>query len=94
MANRIYARHESEVRLYLIPAFEGVLLAELSAADVRRFGQDMMDAAYASSTPGHVHGVSSTDLNQVVADGVIPRNLASPRRSSRRPRISPAAPCS
>ena len=77
VAPTTYGRYETAARLYLLPHFRGVRLAEASATDVRRFKQAMASKGYAPSTVSHAQGVLSTALNQAVADGLIPKNPSS-----------------
>jgi len=68
-----------------------VSLVSLSAADVRRLKQALLDKGRAPSTVDTIQGILSNALNQAVNDGTLTVNLSS-RVESPKKRAMPCAP--
>ena len=71
------ATYETEFRLYLAPALEGVPIASIRSADLRTLVADLVDRGVGARTVQLVHQTASRVLRQAVEDGLIPANPAS-----------------
>src|SRR5215213_9572998 len=75
---RTYERHESIVRVHLIPSIGREKLKTLTPAHVRSLYRLKLDTGLAPRTVLHIHRTLSKALKQAVMDGLIPRNAAAP----------------
>jgi site-specific recombinase XerC len=70
-----FERYKEAVRLDdIVPVLGGVSLVNLSAADVRRLKQALLDKGRAPSTVGTIQGILSNALNQGVNDRTLTVN--------------------
>ena len=88
---RTYERHESIVRVHLIPSIGREKLKTLAPAHVRSLYRSKLDTGLAPRTVLHIHRTLSKALKQAVMDGLIPRNAAAPVKppQARREEIRP-----
>src|SRR5829696_8485060 len=80
---RTYERHESIVRVHLLPSLGHVKLTTLTPAHVRGLYRERLDSGLAPRTVLHIHRTLSKALKQATDDGFIPRNAASPVKPPR-----------
>jgi len=80
---RTYERHESIVRVHLLPSLGRVKLTTLTPAHVRGLYRERLDSGLAPRTVLHIHRTLSKALKQATDDGFIPRNAASPVKPPR-----------
>jgi hypothetical protein len=78
---RTYERHESIVRVHLIPSIGREKLKTFTPAHVRSLHRLKLYTGLAPRTVLHIHRTLSKALKQAVMDGLTPRNAA-PRQSS------------
>jgi integrase len=71
------ATYETELRLYLKPAFENVPLASIRPADLRALVHDLHARGVGARTVQLVHQTASRILRQALEDGLISSNPAS-----------------
>jgi integrase len=69
---RTYERHESIVRVHLVPALGNVKLSTLTPAHVRSLYREKLDSGLAPRTVLHIHRTLSKALKQAADDGLIP----------------------
>ena len=75
---RTYERYQQIVRTHIKPALGHVKLSALTPAQVRALYREKLDAGLAPRTVRYIHGTLNKALKQAAADGLIPRNAASP----------------
>jgi hypothetical protein len=84
---RTFKRHESIVRVHLIPSIGRVKLKALTPAHVRGLYREKLDAGLAPRSALHIHRTLSKALKQAVMDGLTPRNAAGPVKPPRPRRV-------
>ncbi len=74
---RTYERYEQMVRVHIKPSLGRVRLKALNATHVRGLYRQKLDAGLAPRTVRYVHTTLNKALKDALADGLIPRNVAS-----------------
>ena len=72
-----YRRYEELARLHIKPALGRLKLKALTPAHVRGLYREKLDSGLAPRTVNYIHRTLYKALKQAVADGLIPRNVAS-----------------
>jgi integrase len=74
---RTYERYEQMVHVHIKPTLGHVKVKALNAAHVRGLYREKLDAGLAPRTVRYVHTTLNKALKDALADGLIPRNVAS-----------------
>ena len=69
-------RHETNIRVHIVPTLGKVKLKALTPANVRGLHREKLDAGLAPATVRKIHSTLHKALAQAVADGLLPRNAA------------------
>ena len=73
---RTYQRYESDVRLFLEPAFGSIKLSTLSPWDVQNMESNLLASGKSNSSVRHIHAVLKNALRRAMRWGLIHRNVA------------------
>lgn len=91
---RTYERYEQLVRVHIKPTLGSVKLKSLTPAHVRSLYRAKLDSGSSPRTVQYIHVTLQKALSQAVADGLIPRNAASPVKAPRpaKKEVTPLSP--
>ena len=80
---RTWERYEQNSRIHIVPALGKVKLRALTPTHVRGLYRQKLESGLAPRTVNYIHQTLHKALRQAVADGLVPRNVASVVRAPR-----------
>jgi integrase len=91
---RTWERYEQIVRVHLKPAFGRMKLRSLTTTHVRALYREKLDTGLAPRTVQYIHTTLRKALQDAIADGLIPRNVADGIKAPRpkKKEINPLSP--